>query len=412
MTVVDITAQDPFATPTKEFFQNPFPFYDRLREQGNVVWSAAGEPRWLVLSFEAAAKAFTDQRFSTVVPESLMADYDEVRHNVRYKDLMTGLTAFMLNQDPPQHTRVRRLANKAFTRAEVTQMSNLVEKTIDDLLDRVMPTGKMDLVQDFALPIPMTVICEVLGLPQKDRDQFRTWTESFARVLEPIINNDDIDPSADATTALFDYLKDLIAERRAKPGSDLLSAFIQAEEEGDRLTLDELLANMLLLILAGHETTVNLICNGTVCFLQNPDALQRVQTQPELLPLAIEEMLRYQSPVQATDRYVLEDMDFEGQHLKKSQRVSIIVGAANRDPKQFELPHEFNIDRQPNKHLAFGQGIHFCLGAPLARFEAKFAFEKLLSRVKNLQFGTEQLDFRESAAFRGLHHLPLRFDPE
>ena len=410
MSVRDITAEDPFVKPSRDFIQNPYKYYDRLRAQGNLLWSEAGEKRWMTLSYDTAAQIFTDPRFSVEYPEGQLQPFSEYINNPSYNDLLTGLTKFMVAQDPPQHTRIRKLANKAFTRAEVTEMGARITAIVDELLEKIAASGKLDLIEDFAYPLPITIICEVLGIPAADHHKMRDWTHNIGLALEPVIDVNNIPSSAKATTELFDYLKVLIADRRANPTNDLLSAFVQAEEEGDCLDLDELLSNMLLLIIAGHDTTVNLIGNGMLALVQNPDAMNKLRSNPDLLPLAIEEFLRYQSPAQLTERFAREDMSFEGQELKKGDRVSVIVGGANRDPAKFELPNDLNIERQPNKHLAFGQGIHFCLGAPLARFEAKIAFERLLGRLSNITLDCEEPDFKPSAFLRGLEGLPLKFE--
>ncbi len=409
MPAVDITSIDPYVECTKEFFQNPYPFYERIREKGDIVWSSAAEPRWMVVSYDACTKIFNDLRFSVEVPESQLELIKDVRHNVAYSDLLTGLTKFMLAQDPPRHTRVRKLANKAFTHAEIGAMSAKIEKIIDSLIDDVASNGSMELIKDFAFPLPITVICEFLGLPQTDHQLLRDWSESIAAATEPIISKEVLDGSAKSARELFDYLRKLIEEKKKKPDDGLLSAFIQAEEEGDRLTLDELLANMLLLIVAGHETTVNLISSTMLCLIRHPQAMKKLNENPAMIPMVLEEVLRYESPIQATDRYVTEDMVFEGHELTREQRLSLIIGGANRDPKHFESPNVFNIERQP-KHLAFGQAIHFCLGSPLARFEGKLAFGKLLGKLKNFELAIDEPEYRPSASFRSLASLPLKFE--
>lgn len=409
MNVVDISSEDPFVKMSKDFIENPYPYYDRLREKGRLVWSSAGEKRWMTSSYDTAVTVLSDPRFSVEYPAEQLEPLSAYINNPAYSDLLTGLTKFMVAQDPPQHTRIRKLANKAFTRAEVTEMSIRITNIVDELIDRVAGSGEMDLIADFAYPLPITIICEVLGIPACDHDKLRDWTNSISLALEPILDVSNVPASAKAATELFDYLKVLIAERKKKPTNDLLSAFVQAEEEGDCLNLDELLSNMLLLIIAGHDTTVNLIGNGMLALTQNPDSMNKLRSQPDLIPVAIEEFLRYQSPAQLTERFALSDMQFEGHELKKGDRVVAIIGGANRDPSRFEHPNDLKIERQPNKHIAFGQGIHFCLGAPLARFEAKIAFERLLGRLPEITLNCEKVEFRESAFFRGLQQLPLRF---
>lgn len=410
MAIVDISDSDPFVLNTAELIRNPYPLYDQIREQGNIVWSSASEKRWIVVGYHAAFTLLSDGRFGVEAPEESLKPYDQLRHSPHHQDLFTGLTKFMLAQDPPQHTRVRKLVNKAFTRAEIEGMSTRITEIIDTLLDRVIAAGKMDLIADFAFPLPITLICGILGFPVADRDQLKHWSEEVQLAAEPVLIADSIDRGGKAAREMFDYFRSQIQSRRQKPQEDLLSALVQAEEDGDTLSLDELLANLLLLVIAGHETTVNLIGNGMLALIQNPNEMKKLRNNPNLTPSSVEEFLRYQSPLQVTERYVKEDAELEGQHLKKGDRVSVVLGAANRDHRQFENPHTLDIERQPNKHLAFGQGIHFCVGAPLARFEGKLAFEALLSRLPNISLATEEVEYKPITGFRGLSSLPINFD--
>jgi len=409
MVAIDVSSKDPFVNPTKEFFQNPYPFLEQIRSEGDLVWSSSGEPRWIVSSYDLCSKIFADQRFSVEVPESQLEQFHDLRHSMAYNNLIVGLTKFMLAQDPPRHTRVRKLANKAFTRAEIGEMSGRIEAIIDSLIDKFIAKGQVELISEFAFPLPITVICEFLGLPASDHQMLRDWSDPIAKATEPVVLKADLAAAAKAADGLFSYLKDLIEVKKKKPDSGLLSALIQAEDQGDHLDQDELLANMLLLIIAGHETTVNLIASSMLCFIQNPGTIEQMSSNSILIPMALEEVLRFESPIQSADRYVLEDMEFGGQSLKKEQRLSVLIGAANRDPQHFDSPNTFNVDRQP-KHLAFGNAIHFCLGAPLARFEAKLAFERLFARMKNIKLDIDVPQYRESASFRSLASLPLRFE--
>lgn len=407
--MIDITAEDPYVVARDEMHRNPYPHYDRIRQKGNLVWSSAYDEHWLTATYSTAVSIFNDQRFGVEVSTKYLDAYNDIRHDIAYRDLFTGLTKFMLAQDPPAHTKIRKLANKAFTRNEVTGMTAKIEGIISDLLDRATRAGEMDLIADFAFPLPINIICSVLGLPSSDHQLLKNCTDKIALAVEPSTTKDTLAEPASAAKELFDYLREIISERRKNPGDDLITAFIQAEEEGHTLSLDEILANLLLLIIAGHETTVNLIGNGTLALLRNPQAMEKLRQQPELIPSAVEEFLRLESPLQITDRFAREDFEFEGQVLRTGQRVSILIGGANHDPGQFEDPHTLNVERNPNKHLAFGQGIHFCLGAPLARFEAKLAFEQLLSRLKDISLATDEPEYKPLLGFRGLSSLPIKF---
>jgi pimeloyl-[acyl-carrier protein] synthase len=268
----------------------------------------------------------------------------------------------------------------------------------------------MDLIADFAFPLPLTIICGVLGFPESDHESLKRWTHAIVPTVEPILQETALAEGSKAASEMFDYFRAQIQDRRKNPRADLLSTLVQTEEDGDKLSLDELLANMLLLVIAGHETTVNLIGNGMLSLLQNPGEMEKLRKSPDLIPSAVEEFLRFESPLQITDRWVKEDVDLENVSLKKGDRVSLLLGAANRDPGQFENAAVFNVERQPNKHLAFGQGIHFCVGAPLARFEGKLAFEQLLLRLSNISLAVEQVKHKPTMTFRGLTSLPIKFD--
>lgn len=411
MTIVDISSKDPFFNSSAEMICDPYPFYDQLRQQGNIVWSSAGEKRWIALGYNANVSMLSDNRFGVEVPEEVLEEgLDSLRHSSAHADLITGLTKFLLAQDPPQHTRVRKLVNKAFTRAEIAQMTHNIEKIIANLLDKVAASGQMDLIADFAFPLPLTIVCGVLGFPESDHESLKRWTHAIVPTVEPILQEGTIEHGSKAAKEMFDYFRAQIQDRRQNPRADLVSALVQAEEEGDTLNMDELLANMLLLVIAGHETTVNLIGNGMLSLLQYPGEMEKLRNNADLIPSAIEECLRFQSPLQITDRYIKEDLELEGVSLRKGDRVSLVLGAANRDPQLFENPGTFNIERHPNKHLAFGQGIHFCVGAPLARIEVKLAFEQLLSRLKNISLSVDQVQYKPSMTFRGLTSLPIKFD--
>jgi cytochrome P450 len=410
MTTIDISDRDPFVLHSAELIRNPYPFYHQMRKEGNIIWSSAGERRWIAVGYNAALTCLTDSRFSVEASEESMAEYSQIRHAPHHQDLMTGLTKFMLAQDPPQHTRVRKLINKAFTRAEVASMTTRIKEIIDSLLGRVVSKGKMDLVSDFAFPLPMSIICGMLGFPESDRESIKEWTEHIQSAVEPVLTEEALETGSKAAHEMFDYFRAQIQSRRQDPKEDLLSLLVQAEEDGDTLSLDELLANLLLLVIAGHETTVNLIANGMYALIENPVEMKKLISNPDLIPSAVEEFLRYQSPLQLTERFVKEDLELEGQSLKKGDKIVVVLGAANRDPEQFESPDTLNVERNPNKHLAFGQGIHFCVGAPLARFEGKMAFEELLSRLPNIAVAADQVQYKPIMGFRGLTSLPVNFD--
>ena len=314
---------------------------------------------------------------------------------------------WMLLKNPPDHTRLRKLATKAFTPRVVENMRPHIQPIVDDLLDPIQAKSVFDIIAELAFPLPVIVIAELIGVPAQDRDQFKEWTGALARSLDPVITP-DISAAADkATEAFIDYFTRLVAERRVQPQQDLLSGLIAAEEEGDKLDEDELLATAILLFAAGHETTMNLIGNGMLALLRNPDQLAKLQADPLLIETAVEEFLRYDGSVQVTARVALEDIELGGKTLRKNQQSLLLLGAANHDPARFSDPDRLDITRQDTNQLTFSHGIHHCLGAPLARVEAQIAINTLLRRKPNMRLATQELAWRDMLTLRGLKALPV-----
>jgi cytochrome P450 len=318
----------------------------------------------------------------------------------------------MLFRDPPDHTRLRALVSKAFTPRTIEVMRGHIQEIVDRLLDRALARGGMDVIEDLAYPLPVTVICEMLGVPVDDHASIRGWSADIARSLDAI--GLPSDPSVaergrTARRALADYFRALLPERRARPQADLLSGLLAAEEQGDRLTEPEVISMCLLLFIAGHETTVNLIGNGTLALLRHPEQLARLQADPALVPAAIEELLRYDSPVQRTARIASTDVELAGHRIARGTMVVTVLGAANRDPAQFAEPDRLDVTRRDVRHIAFGYGIHFCLGAPLARVEGQLALGALLHRAPGLRLAETSPEWRESSVLRGLKRLAVTF---
>lgn len=328
--------------------------------------------------------------------------------------LLQLISNHMLNLDPPDHTRLRGLVSKAFTQQVVLQMQGRIQAVADELLDDVHVKGEMDLIEDFAFPLPIIVIAELLGIPPRDRRRFRNWSNAF---VTPSANLErSAKKMAKAGKVMEDftqYMRRIFAERRMEPRDDLISLLLQAEEDGDQLREEELFSMVILLIVAGHETAVNLIGNGVLALLQHPEQLVQLREQPILLSTAIEEMIRYDGPVErATMRFAAEAIPVaDGLTIQRGDAVSLILAAADRDPAQFPRPDSFDIARDPNRHLGFGQGIHYCLGAPLARLEGQIAINILLQRYSHLHLAVpiDQLRWRTIPILRGLHHMPVRF---
>ncbi len=385
-----------------EFIADPYPTYHRLRAEDPVHHSPLGF--WVLTRYEDVVAALRDPR---LVKEPIAAFVA-----ARFGAAMPAMGLSMLDRDPPDHTRLRGLVNKAFTPRVVEALRPHIQKIVDGLLARVEGAGTMDLIEEFAYPLPVTVICQMLGVPVEDRERFKQWGLDIARGLDAILLPPDSDVarrSAAARRALAEYFRALIAERRAAPRGDMLSDLIAAEEAGDKLSEDELLATCILLLVAGHETTVNLIGNGTLALLRHPAQLRRLRENPGLIASAVEELLRYDGPVQRTARIPSADVTFDGLTIGKGEMVMPFIGAADRDPAQFPDPDRLDITRTDNRHIAFGWGIHFCLGAPLARVEGQIAISTLVQRLPKLALATDRPEYRQSLTLRGLTTLPVGF---
>jgi cytochrome P450 PksS len=396
----------------REFKADPYPFYARLRAEAPVyrVNIPTGETVWLITRYDDVAMVLNDERFiknwsQAVTPEQ-EANQVWARKLFRLKWLR-WLRLSMLHLDPPDHTRLRALVNKAFTPRLIEQMRERIQRLADMLLDNVQDRGRMDLIRDYALPMPTTIIAEMLGVPVEDRHKFHRWSRAlFAsstwQLLKAIPN----------ALALLHYVRQIIKKRRAHPRDDLVSALALAEQAGDTLSEEELLAMVVLLLVAGHETTVNLIGNGALALLEHPEQMEKLRNEPTLIKSAVEELLRYTSPVEmATERYAREDVNVAGVTIRRGEMVSPVLASANRDERQFPNADVLDLGREPNRHLSFGFGTHFCLGASLARLEGQIALGTLLRRVLDLRLRvtTSALRWRPGLITRGLEALPVAF---
>ncbi len=386
-----------------QFRVDPYPMYARLRAEAPVCEVRAGVfgRAWLITRYEDVAAALRDER--------LTKNFRKVRRvDVQFLRLFGPLHRHMLNADPPDHTRLRALVQKAFTVRLVEAMRPRIEGLTHQFLDRVAGQGGMDVVRDYAVLLPTTVIAEMLGVPVSDRPRFLRWSSDlvdFGGLISVL-------KAALSSHALLRYIRGLARLRSRHPRDDLITALVTAEEAGEKLNEAELLAMVSLLLIAGFETTVNLIGNGTLALLENRAALEQLRAQPELMPSAVEELLRYDSPIKlATPRWTLGETTVAGVNLPPNVLVAACISSANRDPAQFERPDELCLTRDPNRHLSLGQGIHYCLGAPLARLEAQIAFATLLQRFPNLRLAAPRhtLPWRRSAPLRGLESLPVSF---
>ena len=379
------------------FKANPYPLYARLRTEAPVCPTRLlRRPTWLVTRYPDVFAALKDER--------LLKDWRPV---TRWLHRFGGaITQHMLNQDGPDHTRLRTLVHKAFTPHLIEQLRSRIQSVCDQLLDDLAANGHMELMSGYALPLPLTVIGELLGIPAEDRNRLHRLsrsTFSAANMLGVLLSLPD-------QKLLIRRIRRLVAQRRRDPRDDLITALVQAEEAGDKLTEQELVGTIALLLIAGYETTVNLIGNGALALLQHPEQRKLFTDDPALVSSAVEEILRYTSPLDmASQRFAREDLTIGSVKVLQGDLVVAVLGSANHDETQFTDPEIFDITRQPNKHLAFGQGAHFCLGAPLARLEGQIALTTLFRRFPNLHLGqaAERLRWRKSLIIRGLEQLPV-----
>jgi cytochrome P450 PksS len=391
------------------FKADPYPFYARLRDDAPVC--AVPLPNrmtvWLVTRYDDVALVLRDERFAKDVANALTPE--EAARLPRPPGLFQPLTRHMLNADPPDHTRLRALVQRAFTPGLVEGMRARVGVIAERLLDGIVGRPQVDLIRDYALPIPTTVIAEMLGVPAEDRHRFHRWSRT---ILVSAASSWGLWKTLPSAWAFLRYIRRLIAARRAAPRDDLVSALVRAEEAGERLTADELASMVFLLLVAGHETTVNLIGNGTLALLEHPAELARLRADEGLIRPAVEEMLRFSSPVEtATRRFAREDVGLAGATIPRGAVVLAVLASANRDGHQFPDPDRLDVGREPNKHLAFGLGAHYCLGAALARLEGQIAVQALLRRARVLRLAAPgRLRWRGGLVVRGLEALPVAVD--
>jgi pimeloyl-[acyl-carrier protein] synthase len=393
---------------TNDMIADPYPTYRRLRTEDPVHWDKA-DGRWVLTRHADIVSVFRNPAASSdrAAAAAKLAP-------VSVRPLLAFRANSMINSDAPKHTRLRTLVSKAFTARAVDAMTDKIQRLVDGFLDTVQSRGQMDVIADLAYPLPVTVIAEMLGVPPEDRDRFKHWSDEMAQLAggggsAADLTLDQYHRIVTAFQELTAYFAEVVAERRVRPQDDLLSALARAEEAGDRLNEDELYANAVLLLVAGNETTTNLIGNGTLTLLRHPDQLARLIADPALIPTAVEELLRFDSPVQFTGRQLKEEVTVGGKVLGAGKSVLLLLAAANRDPDQFAVPDRFDVGRADNKHLAFGLGAHFCLGAQLARLEARVVFQTLLRRMPKPRLSGPEPEFRPHFNLRGLKALHVAF---
>ena len=418
----------------EEIRANPYPFYEQLRNHDPVHWDEE-LGFWVLSRYSDIDSLYTDDRFSRA--QGLMRGFERLSQSERQivEPVYHSFSKTVFYADPPYHTHLRGLMNHAFTPRRVERLRPYIKGIVDELFESAQSKGRpVDVIHDLAYPLPVMVIAELLGLPADDRDRFKQWSDDLFAILGTVRQKPLhlLERAAQSLEELTAYVRDLSRKRRESPQDDLLTALLSVTEEdmacphphgpsasqaaGElvqerhaslTLTEEELVSNINILLSTGHETTTHLIGNGLLALLQHPEQMQKLQEQPVLLAPAIEEMLRYDNPVQITYRSALEDAEIQGKRIRKGDLVNSILGSANRDPQRFSNPDRFDIIRNEGRHLGFGLGIHFCIGAPLVRLEAEIVFETILRRFPKISLAAETLQWQEHPIFRGLKSLPV-----
>ena len=383
-----------------EFVADPYPVYRELRERDPVHYSIL-------------TQQFVVSRFSDV--DRILRDHRNFSNDLQWARSSRGsvgtrkkLKSSMLMRDPPDHTRLRRLVNRAFTPRSVSKMEGYIRATAHRLLDEVEGDVEFNLMKALAVPLPAIVIARMIGVPERYLDRFKAWSDHLARSLEPLLTPEEVEAVYRSDQELADYHRAIIAQRRREPRDDLVSRLVEAEEQGDKLTPDETIVMLRLLLAAGNETTTNLIGNGVRALIRNPDQLALLRERPEMVPAAVEELLRYDSPVQLDMRIATRDLEIGNRRVRSGTMVTMAIGSANHDPERFQRPDELDITRSDQANISFGRGIHHCLGAPLARLEGRIALEVLLERFDRIGFGTRSPEYRPNVVLRGLEHFDVR----
>lgn len=388
-----------------EVLADPYPLYRRLRTEDPVHWDPFLHA-WIVTRYEDVVTVLT--RFSadrTPTPEKLQA-----MGLASLSPIATIMVKQMLFMDPPAHTRIRGLASAAFTPSRVQHLRSQVQEVVGQLLDRVQDRGEMEVMSEFANPLPAVVTAGMLGVPIADHDQLKNWSADFAEMLGNFQHNPGrADKVLKSTEEMVSYFRSAMREIRQKPCPGLIHALVSAEVDGDRLSDEEIIANCIVTMVGGQETTTNLIGNGLLTLLRNPAEFSRLRSNLSLIPSAVEELLRYESPSQHTARLAPEDIMIGGKWIREKQAVIAVMAAGNRDPERFPDPDTLDLGREDNRHLAFGWAAHFCFGAPLARLEGQIAFEALLRRMPNLALKPQPLKWRHNLGLRGLEALAVTF---
>jgi cytochrome P450 len=392
-----------------EILQDPYPTYARLHEEGPLHYVQVGGKWavWSIFSYAECSSIAKDPRLSAKRAQQMLLSLPISRQS-EFKELARMLGLWLIFMDPPEHTRLRKLLNKGFSPAAIEGLRPQVESIVDRMLKPLTPGSEIDLMREFANPMPVRIILEMLGIPQDLRDTFVEWSRAIAVFRgSPDRTVEQARAAQDALVELTDFFRKTVAERRRNKGNDLISLLIDIEEEGEVLTEEELYAQCIALLFAGHETTRNLIGNGMYTLLRHPQETAELREKPEMIRTAVEEILRYESPVQFTARVLKEDIEVCGQRIPRKWTMLCMLGAANRDPKKFKDPNQLNLKRLNNEHLAFSAGPHFCIGAQLARLEGQIALLNLVQRFPEMKLAGPRPQWASTFGFRGLQSLPV-----
>jgi cytochrome P450 len=396
-----------FEPRDRGFVANPYPAYAELRAEGRIHHNERTN-QWIVPHHADVGALLRDRRFGRTylhleTHAAMGRSEDAPAAAAFWKLIRDGI----LDMEPPDHTRVRRLVAKAFTPRRVAELRPVVQRITDSLVDGIAGAGEVDLIATVAEPLPVTVIAEMLGIPEADRHHLRPWSAEICRMYELEPTDEDARAASAAAVEFSEYLRGLIRERRARPTEDLISGLVHVLDEGDRLTEDEMIGTCVLLLNAGHEATVNSTGIGWWSLFRHPDQLSKLRADHALVPPAVEELLRFDTPLQMFERWVLEDVEIAGVPVARGQELALLFGSANRDPAAFDRPDELDVTRAPNPHMTFGAGIHFCLGAPLGRVELVTSFSTLLHRFPQLEL-VEEPRWKPNYVIRGLEELRVR----
>jgi cytochrome P450 len=401
-----VTGDDDLLSPDN--VRDPYPLLARLRQEDPVHWSER-LGAWMVLRYDDLFDALQDGRLSSNRVQPVFETKLTPEQQIERGPTFEVLRHWMVFNDRPRHTRLRHFVSAAFTPRAIELLRPRVEKVVDDLLDDLEGSDEVDLIGDFAYPIPATIIAEMMGVPEEDRPRFKGWSDCImALVFGAKGDHDRRSRAQHGLLELCDYLHSLVARFRVRPEENLITSLIEARDADDSLTDDEIVATCTLLLFGGHETTTNLIGNGTRTLLGHPDQLARFRAEPELLPRAVEELLRFDGPSKLEVRRVAEDLDFRGRSFREGQQVLLLQASANRDPDVFPAPDRLDLDRHPNRHIGFGFGIHYCLGASVARLEGSIGLRKLFDRFPDLAPGDEPPTWHPLLVSRGMSRFAVR----